>query len=68
MTIVFVLENDKEFRMKCEEFTVEKNGLDELSGWRATGITENKPIYMPIENVKMIYRVISDESEEENNE
>lgn len=62
MTIVFVMNDGKELKMKCEEFTAEKNGLGMITSWNATGITENKPIYMPIENIKMIYRVVSDES------
>lgn len=64
MTIVFVMNDNRELRMKCKEFTIEKNGVGMITGWQAKGVTENKPIYMPIGNVKMIYRVMSDESEE----
>lgn len=54
MTIVFVMNDNRELRMKCKEFTIEKNGLGMITGWQAKGVTENKPIYMPIESVKMI--------------
>ena len=64
MTIVFVMNDNRELRMKCKEFTIEKNGVGMITGWQAKGVTENKPIYMPIESVKMIYRVMSDESGE----
>lgn len=56
MVIVFALKNGEKFKMKCEKFTAKTNGLGMLTSWEATGITENKPIYLPIELVEYIYR------------
>lgn len=61
MTICFVFKNGFELKMKCDEFSVKRNGLDQLAGYDAKGITENKPIDMDLSEVVCIYRVISDE-------
>lgn len=61
MTIVFVFKNGFELRMKCREFTLQRNVLGEVSGYEAKGITENKPIEFDFDNVLCVYRVLSDE-------
>lgn len=61
MTIIFVMNDNSKLEMQCENFTLEKNRLGEMVGWKATGITKNKPIYLPIEIIKYIYRKLDDE-------
>lgn len=59
------MKSGKEIRMKCEniETTISKL-TGKLTSWDATGVTENKPISMDLDNVDCVYRVLSDESEE----
>lgn len=64
MTICFVFKNGFELKMKCDKFSVTRNGLDQLTGYNAEGITENKPIDMNLSEVICIYRVVSDEATE----
>ena len=61
MTIVFVFKNGYEVRMKCEEFTTERNKLGQLQRWEAKGISENKVLEMDVSEILCIYRVLSDE-------
>lgn len=61
MTIVFVFKSGYEVRMKCEKFTINKNGLGQLQGWKAEGISENKVLEMDVSEILCIYRVLSDE-------
>lgn len=61
MTIVFVFRNGFELKMKCEKFTIERNGLGAVTGYEASGITENKLINFNSDDILCIYRVMSDE-------
>lgn len=61
MTIVFVFKNGCEVRMKCKEFTIERNKLGQLQGWEAKGISENKVLEMDMFEILCVYRVLSDE-------
>jgi len=63
MTIVFRFRDGFELKMKCKSFTVERNGLGEICGYKAEGITENKPIDFKFEDIMCIYRVLSDEED-----
>ena len=42
-----------------------RNGLDQVTGYNISGITENKPVYLDFEQVAAIVRVLSDEDGEE---
>ena len=44
MTIRVILNSGSEFAIKCEKFTLEQNGLDQVTGYSIEGITENKPV------------------------
>lgn len=61
MTIVFVFRNGFELKMKCKKFTLQRNGLGVVTGYEASGITENKPIDFNFDDILCIYRVLSDE-------
>lgn len=65
MTIKFILNSGYEFTMKCTEFTVKRNGLGGVTGWEASGVSENKPVFMVMEQVAAIIRVMSDEENEQ---
>ena len=73
MTIRFVLRNGKEIDMKCKNFTHNRNNLmgnGMITGYEASGITENKILGINFDEVVAVYRLMSDEKEEieENNE
>lgn len=64
MTIRVILKSGAEFAIKCDKFTLERNGLEVVTGYNIKGITENKPVYLDFEQVAAIVRVYSDEKTE----
>lgn len=60
-----ILKSGVEFTTKCDKFTLTRNGLDQVTGYNISGITENKPVYLDFEQVAAIVRVLSDEDGEE---
>jgi len=62
MTIRVILKSGAEFPVKCDEFTITRNGLQQFTGYNFKGITENKPLYLDFEQVAAVLRVISDET------
>lgn len=66
MTIVIVMDNGSELRVKCEECKIKENELTGLiTNMNFKGITENKPLYIPTDHIQMVYRVLSDEQKGE---
>ena len=63
MTIVIIMNDDFELRVKCKDYEIEKNGIGSITNIMFNGIKENKPIYLPVNKIKYIYRVVSDEME-----
>lgn len=62
MTIRIILKNGVEFSLQCEEFNLERDKLTgTMVGWSAKGITENKPIYIDMNQIAAVVRVLSDE-------
>ncbi|MBQ4268417.1 MAG: hypothetical protein IJB97_02070 [Clostridia bacterium] len=61
MTIRVILKNGAEFAIKCDEFTLTRNGFQQVTGYNVKGITENKPVYLDFEQVAAVVRVLSDE-------
>lgn len=64
MTIRIILKSGAEFAVKCDEFTLNRNGFEQVTGYDIKGITENKPVYVNFEQVAAIVRVIADEQPE----
>ena len=65
MTVRIILKSGAEFSVKCDKFTVERNGFDQVTGYNIQWITENKPVYLDWEQVAAVVRVYSDECEQE---
>lgn len=65
MSVRVILKNGAEFTIKCDEFTVKKT-YGAMTGYDIKGITENKPVYINIDEIAAIVRVMSDEQEEDN--
>ena len=61
MTVRIILKSGAEFSVKCDEFTITKNGLHQVTEYDIKGITENKPVYLDFEQVAAVVRVFSDE-------
>lgn len=40
----------------CEEFTLERNIYDDLTGFKFKGIKSNKPLYICFDSVLCVYR------------
>lgn len=65
MTIRVILKSGTEFTIKCDEFTLTRNGLGSVTGYDIKGITENKPVYLNFEEVAAVVRTYSDEQQEQ---
>ena len=57
MKIVIVLKNGFTLTVTCDEFSLNKNGLGQCTGYEIIGIKDNKPLYIRWEDVSLIYRV-----------
>ncbi len=68
MTIRIVLKSGVVFDVKCTEFTLKRDGLGNVVGYDIKGITENKPIYVDLEQVAAIVRTLSEEGEKNEKE
>lgn len=64
MSIQIILKSGAEFTVKCDSFTLKRNGLEQVTGYDIKGIAENKPVYLDFEQVAAIVRKCSDEEEE----
>lgn len=60
-----ILKSGVEFTVKCDKFSLIRNGLDQVTGYNISGITENKPVYLDFEQVAAVVRMLSDEGGEE---
>lgn len=66
-TIIFVLENGKEIVLKCKKFTYSvEGGL--LTAFNVEGAVENIILCLDFSKVVAVYRVLSDESEVDDND
>lgn len=63
MSMRVILKSGAEFTVKCDKFTLERNGLEQVTGYNISGITENKPVYLDFDEVAAIVRVLSDEAD-----
>lgn len=64
MSIRVILKSGVEFTIKCDGFTLNRNGLQQVTGYEVNGIAENKPVYLDFAQVAAVVRVLSDEVEE----
>ena len=65
MSIRIILKSGVEFTVKCDKFTLNKNGFGQTTGYDIAGITVNKPVYLDFDEVVAIVRLYSDENTEE---
>lgn len=63
MSMRVILKSGAEFTVKCDKFTLERNGLEQVTGYNISGITENKTVYLDFDEVAAIVRVLSDEAD-----
>lgn len=61
MTVRVILKSGVEFSIKCDKFTLTRNGFQQVTGYNVEGITENKPVYLDFEQVAAVVRVFADE-------
>ena len=65
MTVRVILKSGVEFTVRCAEFSLTRNGLEQVTGYEFKGITENKPVYLDFDQVAAIVRTMSDEVKED---
>ena len=63
MTMRVILKSGGEFAIKCDKFTINRDGFGNVRGYDIGGIVENKPVYLDFEQVAAVVRVFSDEKE-----
>ena len=56
MKIIFVLRNGFTFGITCEEFSLNRNALGDYTGYEIKGIKDNKPLFIRLEDVVLVYR------------
>ena len=61
MTVRVILKSGVEISIKCDKFTLTRNGFQQVTGYNIEGITENKPVYLDFEQVAAVVRVFADE-------
>ena len=64
-SIRIILKSGAEFTVKCDKFTLKRNGLEQIAGYEIAGITENKPMHINFDEIAAIVRLYSDENTEE---
>lgn len=64
MGIRIIFKNGFELVVKCESFTVNRNGLKEVIGFDFKGVTENKPLHLDFSEILAVVGIMSDESEQ----
>lgn len=64
ITVRVILKSGVEFSIKCDKFTLTRNGFQQVTGYNIEGITENKPVYLDFEQVAAVVRVFADEKPE----
>lgn len=57
MTVRVILKSGVEFSIKCDKFTLTRNGFQQVTGYNIEGIAENKPVYLDFEQVAAVVRV-----------
>jgi hypothetical protein len=69
MTFRVILKSGAEFTIKAAELELTRTtATNQLTGYKFTDITENKPCYLDINDVSAIIRKLSDEEESEGEE
>ena len=63
MTVRVILKSGVEFFIKCDKFTLTRNGFQQVTGYNIEGITENQPVYSVCSQCWAVVRVFSDEKE-----
>ncbi|MFR2172882.1 MAG: DNA N-6-adenine-methyltransferase [Clostridium fessum] len=61
MTVRVILKSGVDFAIKCDKFTINRDGFGNVRGYDIGGIVENKPVYLDFEQVAAVVRVFSDE-------
>lgn len=61
MSIRIILKSGADFTVKCDEFSLEKNGFGQITEYNIKAISENKPVYLDFDQVAAIVRKYSDE-------
>ena len=51
MTVRVIMKSGVEFSIKCDKFTLTRNGFQQVTGYNIEGITENQPVYLDFEQV-----------------
>ena len=64
MTIVIRFKSGFELRVKCREYKQERDQHGRLVDLKLTGVRENKPVYFNLDDVELVYRVLSDEGDD----
>lgn len=62
MSMRVILKSGAEFTVKCDKFTLKRNGLEQVTGYNISGITENKPVYLDFDEVRELINEVARET------
>lgn len=61
MTIIFRFKDGFELPIECESFELTTNSVTgKIMDYKITGIKDNKPLYLPLDNIVCIWRKMGD--------
>lgn len=60
-TMRVILKSGAEFIIWCDQFTVKKDVLGNLVGYEINGMTENKVVYLDVQQIEAVIQLPSDE-------
>jgi hypothetical protein len=63
MKIIIVFKNGFSLVVTCEKFSIDKDGLGNITGYSIKGIKDHKPLYIEFEDVICVYRDVEAEDE-----
>lgn len=63
MTMRVILKSGVEFAIKCDKFTINRDGFGNVRGYEHRRDRRDKPVYLDFEQVAAVVRVFSDEKE-----
>lgn len=55
MTMRVILKSGVEFAIKCDKFTINRDGFGNVRGYDIGGIVENKPVYLDFEQAATVH-------------
>ena len=60
-TMRVILKSGAEFTVVCDQFTVKRDCFENIAGYEINGMTENKVVYLDVQQIEAVIQLSSDE-------